>query len=453
MFYHSRLKYVFALIMILVLTRSVSSQITTADKLNKLIGNYARQGRFNGSALVAIHGKILLDKGYGYKSFKDKTENNPNTIFQIASVTKQFTSAVILKLVELNELSLDDKLSKWYPNLPESDNIKIENLLTHTSGIHDWTNNSVNFSPASEPELVKFLEGVKTDFPAGTRWSYSNSNYSLLGYIIQKITGTTYENSVRKFIFVPLQMTKSGFDFKHLTSEDKATGYSTFAESPKIEAPLYDSTGPFAAGEIYSTVEDLYKWHQGLQENKVITSRSLEKAYTPYKNNYGFGWQIDSLFGKRVTSHSGSISGFTSNLARIEEDSAVVILLNNKEGSGLEMVTRKILAVLYDSAQPVQSPPDPHLPGTHSLKKYTGTYLLSSMHGEVTGKVTIEKGRLYFREQGRHRMLLISDHENFFYDLTGGTRGEVQFKTDSRGKVGKIVFWQEGVPVYGKKIK
>jgi len=137
--------------------QTLFAQETTGEKIDKLIKGYTETGKFNGSALVASRDKILLEKGYGYKNFRDSTLNDSSTVFQIASVTKQFTSTVILKLVELNKLALTDKLNKYYPDFPKGESISIENLLTHTSGILDWTN-SINFFPKNEQSLIGFLK-------------------------------------------------------------------------------------------------------------------------------------------------------------------------------------------------------------------------------------------------------------------------------------------------------
>jgi CubicO group peptidase (beta-lactamase class C family) len=424
----------------------------TGDKINKLLTAYTTVGRFNGSALVASHNKILLAKGYGYKNVNENTINDTSTVYQIASVTKQFTSAVILKLAELNKLSLSDKLSKYYPAFPKGDNITIENLLTHTSGIFDWTK-SISFRPTSEQTLIGFLKNKPLDFPPGTNWSYSNSNYSLLGYIIQKVTRSSYEDAVRKFIFIPLHMTHSGFDFKNFISKDKATGYSVLSDSSATEGKLYDPAGPFAAGEIYSTVGDLYKWHLGLQSYKIISRASLEKAYTPYKDHYGYGWIIDSLFNKRITSHSGDISGFSSNLARITEDNVFIILLNNKEGSGLDVITRNILAILYDQPYSVPKKRHPVKLDEEILKKYIGTYESKSPRGPVQTEVTFEKSKLMIKLKGKPKLELISEQEDHFFESYDDTEGDVEFINGSNGKVTGIILSQDGISFSGKKIR
>ena len=445
------MKRISSILLILSYGLTLLSQETTGEEIDKLLKGYTETGRFNGSALIASHDKILLEKGYGYKNFKESALNDSSTVFQIASVTKQFTSAVILKLVELNKLSLTDRLSKYYPNFPRGEIITIENLLTHTSGIFDWTH-SINFTPINEQTLVGFLKNKPLDFTPGTKWSYSNSNYSLLGYIIQKVSGISYEDAVRKYIFIPLQMTRSGFDFKNLISKEKATGYSTFSDSSKIEGKLYDSVGPFAAGEIYSTIGDLYNWHRGLQSYKILSRTSLEKASTPFKDHYGYGWIIDSLYDRRITSHSGDISGFSSNLARITEDNVFIILLNNKEGSGLEVITRNILAILYDQPYSIPVKRHPVKLDEEILKKYIGTYEVISPHGPIQGEITFEKEKLMMQAKGP-KVELIAEKKDHFFDLFDDTESDVEFVTGNNGKVNGIILSQNGVTLSGKKIR
>jgi hypothetical protein len=263
----------------------------------------------------------------------------------------------------------------------------------------------------------------------------------------------SYENAVRKYIFIPLQMTHSGFDFKNLLCKEKATGYSTFYDSSKIEGTLYDSVGPYAAGEIYSTIGDLYKWHKGLQSYKIISRASLERAYTPLKNHYGYGWIIDSLFSRRITSHSGDISGFSSNLARITEDNLFIILLNNKEGSGLEAITKNIFAILYDKPYSIPVKRHPVKLGEETLKKYIGTYEVMSPHGPLQGEVTFEKGKLMLQARGGPKLELTAEKENYFYDLFEDNEGDVIFVTGTNGKIANIVLSQDGESLSGKKIR
>ena len=220
-------KIAWCLIIIISALKAVGQ--TTAQEIDELLKAYSTQNSFNGSALVAQKGKILLQKGYGYKNAPANTFNDSNTIFQIGSITKQFTAAVILQLQEKQKLSVQDKLSKYIPGYPNGDSISIENLLTHTSGIHNYNDEAFMEKNATKPiatdNLIKLFKNATADFKPGEKYNYSNSNYILLGLIIEKITGKSFYSIIRGNIFQSLEMAHSGFDFASLKSADKATGY------------------------------------------------------------------------------------------------------------------------------------------------------------------------------------------------------------------------------------
>ena len=295
----ANMKKIIVLTCTLTICKCIFAQNSIANDLDTLITAYASIDRFNGSALVAQHGNILLQKGYGLKNDEDISPNDANTKFQITSVTKTFTSTVVLKLVELNKMSLTDKLSKYYKGFPYGDSITIENLLTHTSGLRNLTEEDSSITETDEQRIIPYLKTLQPDFAPGANWHYSNSGYIVLAYIIQKVSGMSYWQAVHKYIFDPLQMENSGFDFTHLTGNEKAIGYDVLADSVKHRSPIADSTVPFGAGAIYSTVIDMYKWHQGLQSYKIVNRDLMGKAYMPCAiHNYGYGWQIDSIYGK-----------------------------------------------------------------------------------------------------------------------------------------------------------
>lgn len=254
------------------------AQDSTAQILDKLVSAYAGLGKFNGSVLVAREGKILLQKGYGVKNLVDRSVNDEYSIYQVASITKSFTATVILKLVELKKLSLSDKLSKYYNEFPHGDSITIEHLLRHTSGVHNFTETDTSILETDEKRMIPFLRSLRPDFAPGAKMRYSNSGYVLLGYIIQKASGMAYWKAVRQYIFEPLKMNNSGFDFAHLVKKEKATGYAT-AQDPAI---ITDSTVPSAAGAIYSTVSDLYNFHRGLQSFSIVPKAIMKGLINPF---------------------------------------------------------------------------------------------------------------------------------------------------------------------------
>ena len=429
---------------------------TTAKKLDSLIEGYNQVHKFSGSVLVAKNGQILLEKGYGNKNFQTHTLNDANTIYQIASITKQFTSTVILKLVELKKMNLADRLSKYFPGLPDAANITIYNLLTHTAGIPNYTLDSafmkdvVNKNDKPLNIVDALIKYNKLDFSPGTKWNYSNQGYQLLGEIIQKVTKMSYYQAVRKYIFTPLHMNNSGFDFTNLKNSDKATGYWTFPENDKDEvAPVIDSSVSFSAGAIYSTITDLYKWHKGLQTYKIVSKASLDQAYTPFKNHYGFGWQIDTIFGKRVISHSGDTYGFKTNIARVTEDDVCIILLNNIEDQEMRgQITRDIFAVLYNQPYTVSVKRQEIQVKEEILNKYTGTYQINP---QVSMMITVENGRLWVQASGQPKMQLFAQKENFFFSKD--VDGQVEFVIDQTGKIDKLFLFVNGNQIPGKKIK
>jgi CubicO group peptidase (beta-lactamase class C family) len=450
------MKRTLAIIWAIGMTQFALAQDSTVKKLDELMQAYTNLDKFSGTILVARQGKILLEKGYGMKNYKDSNLNDAHTVYQIASITKTFTSTMILKLVELNKLALTDRVSKFYPGYPHGDSITIEHLLTHTSGIADYTRDEKRrYTGIGHPvpimETINFFKDKPLGFVPGTQWDYSNSGYFLLGYIIQKVTGMLYEKAVRKYIFNPLGMNHSGFDFIHLASKDKATGYyADTTEKPTKPAPVVDSTGPYAAGAIYATVGDLYKWHRGLQQYAIAGKDLLQRAYTPVKNNYGYGWIIDSLYGRLMVSHSGGIFGFTSNLARVPEDDVCIILLSNMETPSRDQITRRLLAIVYGKpySLPVRLKEVPVR--EEILKRYTGTYKIEA--NGVIVDVVLENGRLIARpHNGPPSELLALDDTHFF--LANEHEFRISFELDETGKVVRMMVNPAGDPKPATKIK
>lgn len=414
---------------------------TTAEKLDQLISAYASLQEFRGTALVANKGQVILEKSYG-------TTADTATIYEIASITKTFTSAVVLKLAELGQLSLQDRLSKYYPEYPHGDSITIAELLNHTAGIYDYIHNQdfmfkQSYTPKTEREMLALFEHQPLDFRPGTGWSYSNSGYLLLGYIIQKVTGMSYQQAVRKYIFTPLKMMHTGFAFNRLDSAGRAKGYyAKVGKDYSYPTPLVDSSVTFAAGSIYSTVGDLYKWHLGLQYNRIISAASQAAAYTsaPY-HHYGYGWQIDSLYSKRIVSHSGGIFGFRSNFARIPEDDVCIVLLSNTETPTLDEMTRNIVALLYGQSYHVpEKKKTVQLPEA-ILKTYAGTYVVKAQSLKL--EVKVENGTLVvYPFHGPRSQMAASDETHFF--IEDQQDFEVEFKKDASGKVTQMLMTNNG---------
>jgi CubicO group peptidase (beta-lactamase class C family) len=425
----------------------------TEGKIDSLVSAYANMHQFNGSVLVAKGGKLLINKGYGFRNVADKVPNTEQSIFQLGSITKQFTAAVILKLEEEKKLDVTDKISKYFPAFPKGDSISIQQLLTHTSGISNYTDDA-NFM-ANEitkhktmEEMMALFKDKPLDFSPGTGWNYSNSGYSMLGYIIEKASGMPYTAAVRKYIFTPLRMTYSGFDFAGLKDANKTTGYFKIDNTNAALAPIVDSTVSFSAGAIYSTTGDLYLWHQALEQNKVLSKTQQEKAYTPVKNNYGYGWGIDSINGKRRVGHGGGIPGFITNESRVPEDDIDIVLLSNASDRSLEKITESIYAILYN--KPYALPKEKiviQLPA-ETLQQYVGEY---EIRPDLHVVIAVKDGQLSALPTNQEQKIIYAEKEDVFFQTDDDI--QVEFTRDSNKTVDGFILHQGGSEIKCKKIK
>lgn len=444
-------KYLIAFVALCSSLISFSQDLTA--RLDTLLQAYTDQHKFNGTVLVSKGGTVLLDKGYGYRNVANRVMHDKNSVFQIGSVTKQFTTAIILKLQAEKKLNVQDHISKYFPQYPKGDSITIENLMLHTSGIYNYTNNGEFMKneitkPANKEKMMAMFQDKPLDFSPGTRYSYSNSAYLLLGYIIESVTKKHYEQVVRDYIFTPLKMTHSGFDFTHLQSKEKSTGYFGQTAKDTIAAPIVDSSVSFAAGAIYSTTDDLLRWHKALLNNVVLTSEQQEKAYTPVKNKYGYGWVIDSILGKRVLMHGGGIHGFTSNFSRLPADDICIVLLSNTSSTALNNITRDIYAILYNKPYEIpQARKSITLP-EEKLKEYIGEYTIKEGLNLI---ITLKEGVLRGAPTGQSTVVLNAEKEDHFFVNEPDVR--LKFTRNEKQEIDGFILYQGGMEVKCPKVK
>lgn len=227
--------------------------------------------------------------------------------------------------------------------------------------------------------MINYFKTKPLEFKPGTTYKYSNSGYFLLGMIIEKITGKPYEQVVRELIFEPLQMTHSGFDFIHLQDTAKATGYSVLNKSGQVPAHLVDSTVSYAAGAIFSTIGDLYKWAKDISGNKIISAQTWKKAFVPFRSNYGYGWFIDSLNGKSYIGHSGGITGFSSYLVYFPEEDVTIIILSNllKENDQAPLPVQDLSAIIFNKPYSLFTKKKEITVDDSLTDQYVGTYSLA----------------------------------------------------------------------------
>ncbi|HLP63867.1 serine hydrolase [Flavobacterium sp.] len=336
---------------------------TKAEKIDQLMSKYAEYEQFNGSVLVAEQGKVIFKKGYGKANMEWDIPNQSNTKFRLGSITKQFTSMLILQLFEQGKLKLDVPITAYLPDYPKKsgDKITIHHLLTHTAGVPNYTSFPNFFKETSKdyytPEqFVKLFSDLPLEFEPGTKFAYSNSGYFLLGYIIEKVSSKTYEECLQTQILTPVKMTNSGFDHTELITKNRAAAYEKRGDV-FVNAAYIDMNLPYAAGSMYSTVEDLYLWDQALYDNKLISEKSKELYFGKHVVDddgfYGYGWgfyelPLDEFKKVEIIQHSGGINGFNTLISRIPADKNLTVFLNNTGSTNLNEMNTDVRAILYD---------------------------------------------------------------------------------------------------------
>ena len=326
-----------------------------AAQLDEVVQGYVQNKTFMGSVLVARDAKVILNKGYASANLEWNVPNTPTTKFRLGSITKQFTAASILLLEERGKLKLEDPIKMYVPDAPSAwDRITIFNLLTHTSGIPNFTSlagyKTLQLSDSPPVKTIATVRDRPLDFFPGEKMSYSNSGYILLGYVIEKITGASYERFVRDNIFTPLGMKDSGYDSNSAIIERRAAGYMPSPDGPSnapINAGYIHMSVPHAAGALYSTTEDLLRWEQGLFGGKVVSAASLKKMTTPFKNNYALGVVVQTVGGRTVINHGGGIDGFNTFLAYYPDDKLTVVVLSNINGTAPNAIASKLATIAH----------------------------------------------------------------------------------------------------------
>jgi CubicO group peptidase (beta-lactamase class C family) len=344
------LKYLSAILALLLLPVVVQAQ---ADQLDDYIRSRMEIRHIPGlSVAVVKDGKVLLAKGYGLANVELFVPATENTVYQLASVTKQFTATAIMMLVEEGKIFLDDKITKHLDGLPIAwGSVTVRHLLNHTSGIKSYTS-APNFSKTARQdytreEIIKLIAEAPMDFAPGDRWAYNNTGYFLLGMIIEKVSGKEYGAFLNERIFQRLGMTSTRVNDLTEIIKNRATGY-TWQKDRLRNGEYVSPTQPFSAGALTSTVLDLTKWDAALYTERVLKQSSLEQMWTPTKLNdgrtrgYGFGWEMDVYRTRRRIAHGGGIQGFSTYICRFLDDKLTVIVLTNQDSGEAEYLAAGI---------------------------------------------------------------------------------------------------------------
>lgn len=334
---------------------SFSSLNVRADRVDDYLKSEMEKHRIPGVALAIIEdGKAAKTQGYGLANLELTVPATPDTVFEIGSVTKQFTAGGILLLAQDGKLSVDDKITMYLKGVPDAwTNITIRHLLTHTSGIKNYTGID-GFElrlHLTQDEFIKTMSKQPMDFKPGEKWKYCNTGFNLLGFIIENVSGRNYWDYMNDRIFGPLGMNATTNRLPGLVIPHRASGYEQ-TNHVHINRD-YDLTDIFSAGAIVSTVGDMAKWNAALDGNQLFTATTKEQMWTPVKLNdgkthaYGFGWFLDAVEGHKNIGHSGSTSGFSASIQRFPDDKLAVIVLTNTDEAIATALAKKIATFYF----------------------------------------------------------------------------------------------------------
>lgn len=470
-------KELLAIIMILVgLISFGQNTINTTQNekrasLDTLYSNLFAEGRFNGNVLVAENGNIIFEKSYGLADEKTKRKLNKNTIFELASVSKQFTAMAIVLLRKEGRLSYDDEISKYIPELKNYKGITIKNLLTHTSGLPDymelaeekWNKSKI----ATNDDILKLFNQVKPKklFEPNEKWDYSNTGYLILATIIERVSGQKFGQYLHNKIFKPLDMNNTfiyrrRFEPKYI--QNYANGY-IYSDSLKRKI-LPDEMGNdfyvvyldgiVGDGMVNSNLEDLLKWDRALYGNKLIDEKDKNDIFSSYKTkdgsetDYGFGWMIDKTetFGK-IAWHSGGWAGYISYIERDLDHNKTIIILQNNSTPITKIPIKNTHRILY--GLPIERLIKLDL---KILKSYAGKYLTENGKEK---EIIFENNKLWVPMNPEVKLELIPVSKTKF--IVDGFSPEVTytFSLNDKGEVEKYRIQQikQGIDVQARRIK
>lgn len=431
-------------------TTLAGSPAIDAERMDQVARYYVDNRQFMGAVLVARGSEVLFSKAYGLANLEWNVPNTLDTKFRIGSITKQFTAAAILLLEERGKLKLDDPIKDYDPEAPATwDAITLRQLLGHTSGIPNYTDtpdsDRMSAWRATPHELLARVRDKPLEFSPGSQMRYSNTNYVLLGMVIEKASGGSYAAFLQQNIFAPLEMNDSGYDENALILPRRAAGYS-WGPGGLMNASYVDMTTPFAAGALYSTVVDLFRWERGLFGNKLLSAASLKKMTTQGQGHYGLGVGVIEESGRQIVEHGGAIPGFSAKLAYYPKSDVVAVALSNVNGPGAQSIVQKLGSLANGDA--VVLPPERKwisVP-TKVLQKYVGSY---EMEPGVFMNVTLENGQLLCQRTGDGKFPIAAESETRFFPVP--FEAQFEFRKDAKGRVTGMVLRHGSEETFAKR--
>lgn len=435
--------------------------INQTSRMEQIIQSYVTDNQFMGSILVAQNEHVLLNKGYGFANLEWQIPNSPITKFRLGSLTKQFTAAAILLLEERNQLNTTDSINKYLVDAPLAwNNITIFNLLTHTSGIPNYTKFpdfiSMTTSAKTPEQQIELFRNKPLEFQPGSSYEYCNSGYVLLGYLIEKISGLSYQDFVVKNIFKPLKMHDSGYDSHSEILLHRASGYE-ITPSGLHNTDYLDMSIPYSAGSLYSTTQDLLQWQEKLFEGKMISPQLLKKMTQPFKNVYGLGVSVQSFDGHKAITHGGGINGFNTFMIYFPEDKITIIVLANLIALGFvpQSIGLNLAKLAYKTSVVSPSERKEILLTPKTLTQFVGSYTLTPQNiyyttQESTLDICVEDNHLSAQIAGQSKIMLFAETETKFFSKIPDV--QIEFLKDKKDNVMGLDLYQDGDHSTGVKV-
>ena len=358
-----------------------------AEKINDFMELYCNTWAFSGSILVAQEGEIIIKKGYGQASIEHNIPNTSKTKFRICSIAKQFTAMAVMMLQENGLLSVNDKIYKFFPEYKELDKrITIHHLLTHTSGLQYLFGPNFPIMYSKSKHAHEDMFNIFKDKPLlcepGEMWNYSNYGYYLLGCIVEKVSGVTYDEFLNKNIFEPLNMKNTGIEKNRAIVPGLANGYY-LNDNDLMHTDYVNMDTTFGSGAIYSTVEDMLIWDQALYNGGLVSEETLDTIFSPYANSgergtedndYGYGWFIDKMYRRKRISHDGGGLGFITGFDRYINEQVSIIVLSNYGFTAVWRITDILAAIMFKEEYEFPSRPLKYDLDYQVYEKYMGVY-------------------------------------------------------------------------------
>ncbi|MBC5994055.1 serine hydrolase [Pontibacter cellulosilyticus] len=432
-----------ALLVLLALSfvsAKVNAQQTFAANLDQYLNTHLKQGTFSGTVVVTEKGQPVYGKGFGMADYEKGIANSPEVKYRIGSVTKSFTAVMVMQLQEQGKLNVQDKVSKYLPDFPNGEKITLHQLLSNTAGIPDFVNHwqDVNTKPATTNDILALVKDMPLEFEPGTKWRYSSSGFIVLAQIIEKVTKKPYEKVLYQQILKPLKMRSTGLEFSKPIA-GMALGYNHDGAEREL-AKYIDMSWCHAAGAMYSTSADLAKFDAALRGDKLLNQASKKQMYTPVKNNYGYGWVIDSVSKQLRISHSGAINGFKANFIRIPEREMTITILSNYESQQVNgPISRDITAIVLGDKYQMPVARTMIKMSAAQLAKYAGEYQVAPKMSFI---VKASGDQLFVEVPGQDRFQIFPEAEDKFFVKVAPAL--VTFEKDENGQIAKMYMHHGG---------